>query len=891
MTSHPCRHPGRGARVAPGPGEAPAPLTAAGSSLGERALVAHPAPHVLTALYALAHRIGLTAEEADEVERTAPSLTGALWRETRALLRAADAGPDGTSVDLGYTPLVLRWLGLADGGAFEERHGVAIGEAIGGARGRLTELATALEGGAPAEDVRYALACVWCLRSSRLGAGLPETGPASAVALERALKVCPEGEDLHGPLLESLIHVCGRSGDYERAETARRRLAALERGAERRKTRESLLDVAAYVLSILWCLSHGDGLLASERGLDPDIEPSPETWARVHCAASAGQPEVIPLPVRTFAAWSVGEGLDEAVLRSALVESAGELPELVRALERAWRHEAPDAERSPEAARHVGRAMAVRRVQLERGWEPLPGERPDLQHELIQGAARPETAERFELMARVLKMLVSGPEADPMDFARLHLAVAADARWRGEHDEAARHLDEAAERARQSQAPPEERGEVEARLATFLFECAEPCEARRTLEAIGGQWAAEVLAAIEAKAHRREALRAAERVARDRGDAKSLRGLALAHAAAGHAARGEALALRCVTLAPEDPLAWATLARVLHRGGRYRDAVEPARTALLRGLDEAEGRVWLARILSRTGPRGRDEATALAVAAIDAHPGDVPLAGAELADLAGIAHGGGAPIERCRLADDRVWALRETTDRPEEWLGAAVARRCHGAWANDAPAWLEHLAEAADEEPVELARWLIERVEALQRFRLLAGRSLFGAVEGFQAEQRLAAQAEAVLAERQGHRAGPVGVDPDALPGGASAWEPHLAVIEEAFGEALVLRLRASERAQALLFGPDGAGERETAVALGAVEAEHAAWIRWAGTCEALNEVAAGHAGGLATGTVARLRPILDLAVSGDEEAVRSAAWPNRWHEAERRADDAAKPR
>ena len=87
----------------------------------------------------------------------------------------------------------------------------------------------------------------------------------------------------------------------------------------------------------------------------------------------------------------------------------------------------------------------------------------------------------------------------------------------------------------------------------------------------------------------------------------------------------------------------------------------------------------------------------------------------------------------------------------------------------------------------------------------------------------------------------------DALPVGVAVWGPHLPAIEGVFGE-LGARLRASERAQAVLFGPDGAGERETALALGAVEAEHVAWIRWAGTCEALKEVAASHVGGVATG-------------------------------------------
>ena len=885
MTSHPCKRTGRVAPVAPAPGERLVTLAvgAPGSPLDPRGgLLVHPMVQVVTALYSLAHDVGLTREEQGEVERTAPSLNGTLWRHTKALLRAADASPAGTLVDLGYTDLVLRWLGFADERGFEEAHGMGIGAAIGRARGRLFELVRALEGDpAAADDVRCAVAWVWCMRSARLHAGLPGTGAAIVAAIERALEISPAGEDFWRPMLQSMVEVCTRLGDRDRAEAARERLEDLEREAERRRRRDSLLRVAAYLLSVLWCISHDEDLLASERGLDPEVEPSPGTWARVRSAVAGGEVEEIPLPLRTLAAWGMDEAVTELVLRCALVEIGDALPELARAVELTWGREAGEV--SAEAARAVACVLEIRHHELELGFEPLPGERPDLQHELIQGAARPETAERFALMSRALEALALRPDPDPIVLARVHLSAAVVLKWRGEPGLEREELDRAVANASASDAPPEERSEAEVGLAVFLWRCGDPGEARRRLRALGGALAAGVLAEIETKEDRRRALRGVERVARDRGDVPSRHRLALAHAAAGHAVEAERLATECVSLPPEDPFALATLAEVLHGNGRYRDAIEPARAALVRGHDEVAGGVLLARSLSRIA-EGRKEATALALAVIDAHSGEDPLAGGELADMARIAHDGGAPIERCRLADDRVEALRETGERPEEWLGAAVARRCHGLFAKDAPAWLARLAAVAAAEPVELARWLVERVEALQHFRLVASRCLFGVVEDLEAERGLAARAEALLAEHR-DRVGPEGVDLDGFPSDAAVWEPHLPAIDGAFGPgaALGALLRATERAQGILFGPDGAGERETALALLAIEAEHAAWIRWAGTCEALKEVAAGHAGGVATGTVARLKPILDLAESGDDEAIRSATWVNRWHEAERK--------
>ena len=80
--------------------------------------------HLLTALYALAHGLALTGEDGAEVERHRAGLRPELWRETKRFLREADRGPDGTTLDLGFLPLVLRWLGVASEDAFAAEFGV-----------------------------------------------------------------------------------------------------------------------------------------------------------------------------------------------------------------------------------------------------------------------------------------------------------------------------------------------------------------------------------------------------------------------------------------------------------------------------------------------------------------------------------------------------------------------------------------------------------------------------------------------------------------------------------------------------------------------------------------------------------------------------------------------
>ena len=260
-------------------------------------------------------------------------------------------------------------------------------------------------------------------------------------------------------------------------------------------------------------------------------------------------------------------------------------------------------------------------------------------------------------------------------------------------------------------------------------------------------------------------------------------------------------------------------------------------------MNRAPGRVLLARSLGRTGPEGREEGQALAGRALEDHPDRAALRAPDLAELAEIAHDGGADIRTCRRGDDAVWALRETEAPPCEWLGAAVARRCHGVWAEDAPLWLGRLAKVADDQPADLARFVVERVDALLHFRLLAGRAVFGPIEALDAERTLSSRARERLLARHGLSAPSEAAGAAARAGlslsyagsvtgeavePAVRWQLHLAAIEATFGRDLAVRMRASELAQGAHFGPDGVGERETLVHIETLDAERAAFIEWA---------------------------------------------------------------
>ena len=706
--------------------------------------------NLLTALYALSHRVALTGEDLAEVERRGRCLTPGLWRATRDLLREADRGGAGTRMDLGFTPLVLRWLGFADEGGFVRAHGLGVEEALAAGRGALGVLAHTVEGrgGAGPGEVRLLVGEAWRARAVRLNKALPENAEAVAEALERALDGCPWPEEHRRRLLVFVETVSRLLGDEARAGAARRERKALGRKAPVRDRPEPVHEIAATLLSVLWCVTNDERLLTAERALDPEVERSPGAWARARAAIEAGRAGDLPLPVETFAAWGAGPELDEETLRACLAEGVRARPEMARVVELAWAREDPDEDVCRETARCVVAAAVRRRQGVEHAYRPLPGVRRGLFHEVHQGARRPEALERAALVKDLHTVLARAGGVDPFAVASVYLDLAAESESRGNHEEARRLLAAAAERAREVDDDPERREYADALLADWHRRAGEIGEAVRRLDGLQGHAAAKVRTRIDDNAPEREALREAERRS-ERGDLGSACGHVLAEARAGHEKAAERLARALCESSPEAPGAFATLASVLLGLGRYRDAIEPARAALEAGADPLGGAVLLAKALSGAGPEAREESAALAARAIEGHGTGGALTSAELADAALIAHQGGASLGLCRRGDDHVRSLSATDPPPAGWLGAAASRRCHGVWAGDAPEWLSMLAGV---EPAQLARFVVERVEALQHARLLAGRALLGTVEGLQDERAICHRARKLIEERHGGR-------------------------------------------------------------------------------------------------------------------------------------------
>ena len=86
--------------------------------------------HVLTALYALSHRIALTPAECKLLKERGTALSPDLWNETRKTLELANRGGAGTELKLGFVPLIYEWLGLQNEAGFVERYGAGINDAL-----------------------------------------------------------------------------------------------------------------------------------------------------------------------------------------------------------------------------------------------------------------------------------------------------------------------------------------------------------------------------------------------------------------------------------------------------------------------------------------------------------------------------------------------------------------------------------------------------------------------------------------------------------------------------------------------------------------------------------------------------------------------------------------
>ena len=627
--------------------------------------------NVLTALYVLCHRTGLTAEETEAVESAGGALTPDRWREGICL----PEGENDARFNPRHCPLVLHWLGLSED-EFFDAHRVSISEAIDRDRMELTALARVLDGrsddpiGCDSELHRLA-GRAWRDRAHRLFEELPEEAPAVLTATEHALDTCPfEGTELR-PLLETVRQVCDASEPNSHAERARKllqRLGASEPAEGSPHTR------SVEILSVLWCITHGDMLLAHELDLDPEIEATSDEWERVQAAVREGRVKDIPIPSGTMRSWELESAIEEPEFRASLEEAKPFVPAALVGVECVWGGK-PGEDLDPEAHRLALDVVARRSARLRAGYAPPDGETHNHWYEVHQGCRRPDTIELTEAIRRLHGML--GSSEDPWARAGVQLDFAAESLALGRYREARERIEAAARLTRPLEVE-HRREHADVHLAYWDWLWGDAPAAMARLSNLSGPDARKARERIESTEPHRDAIARSERIHHVRDDVESWCDVATAHLAAGHTMRAEDLTGEICARYPEHPLAWDTRARVLLKHGRYRDAVEPARTALDRGADRTRVRALLARILSRTGVTDRDESTAFAIAAIDGLASRPGVSITEFTELAKIAHKGGC-IEPARRADDCTWELRALHRPPTEWLGAAVARRCEQA--------------------------------------------------------------------------------------------------------------------------------------------------------------------------------------------------------------------
>ena len=173
-----------------------------------------------------------------------------------------------------------------------------------------------------------------------------------------------------------------------------------------------------------------------------------------------------------------------------------------------------------EVARQVVKVAVIRRLQIERDFRPLPGERRNIWYEAHQGARRPETLDRIAVLLRMHEVLLR-VEIDPMAIATVHFDQAAETESRGKHNETEKHLAEAMRRTRRIENDPSRRDYGAFCVAQSLWSRGEIEEAIRRLRVLEGERASAALREIEENEEGRATLRSAEEEHALRGNVES----------------------------------------------------------------------------------------------------------------------------------------------------------------------------------------------------------------------------------------------------------------------------------------------------------------------------------------------------------------------------------
>ena len=570
---------------------------------------------VLTALHALSHRLAVTSGETAEIDAIEGSLTPELWQQTLGLLREAQGRDGPLDLDLGFSPLIYSWLGVADESAFVERFGIGVREALAADAARLYRVARAVDSprALVLEAVRCQIAVTWCDRANLLLERLPETAPAAVEALEAALVHCPPDEAWHARLYDALAKAAAVAGDHYREVQAIARLSVLR--GDNGPMDELARIGAARLLSILWCRSHGGYELGVERGLDPHVRADPALWRGVRDAIDAGCLDQIPIPVEVFVAWTslsalvgrVGTAVGEVSepcgavgptdLLGLLAEAAPDLGAIASAVEAVW--SGTDAGPvDPVAGRYLAAAVIARRRAIEDDWQPLPGQPgcPCPWLEIYQGPRPDTTVERVALMELLHPVLVRSASYDLVAAVLVVLDRAALASARGEWEAQQIALRHAVSLTDQLSPTCAWFGYGRVLWALHVWRCGDADRALAGLRCVNTAASGDAIAVIGSKSDAGFAAARWDEQWQSEPSLETGSCAAWVHHHAGHVVRARELASEMTCRWPEDGGAWAALAGVLYAQARYRDAKLAVCTALKQGYDPAEGRRLLGRV-------------------------------------------------------------------------------------------------------------------------------------------------------------------------------------------------------------------------------------------------------------------------------------------------------
>ena len=649
-------------------------------------------------------------------------------------------------------------------------------------------------------------------------------------------------------------------------------------------------------LTALWCHTHRGLLLTDEIDLDRGIGKSEVAWEPIRVAALGGRASDIPIAREILGAWK----FEDVPAEAALEDCADLLPSALAAVETVW-GECLHGDVPDEALRAAFEVAAARREHILAGYRPPASDITSPWHEVHQGCARPHAMMRVRALRLVDRALTCSK--DRWTLARVDLDHAAQVEAEGKYQIARESLD-AAVRLTWSYKNIDRREPAPVALARWLWRCADVDGAKRLLSQLRGEGAQELSRRIEAKAPEREALGDAEHVHRERASVESWSALALAHLSAGHGLVADRLARELCNEHPDDAGSWETKARVLHANARYRSVLDAAARWTDLAPDSAPARSLLARAFARVGNVGREPAGSIAAAAIELCETGQVLPPSELEELAEICYRSQI-IDWARRADDLVWACRAEREPGVEWIIAAVLRRCHGPWADDAPEWIARLAGL---DSHALQRWAVERLDSLQHWCELIDRQMRAPAPWRHLKIALTPAARAIAREtddltmrtrardvafraardlgyseeRAMHTLEAAEREPEAItfpetPSDSTVtWNSYRAAVEAAFGPRLVMALRASEAAQQAWTAvrtkrPNGASliVRET------FQDEKLAWARWAKSQPALESVATDDR------DRKRLRLLHELARYTDDD-IRWTEWSTRWDDLDR---------